>query len=472
MNYVPKKIESAAPRIDSVVAEIRRRIAARSLMPGAKLPSVRAIAKTMDLSVSTVVEAYERLVAEGVIRSRPGSGFYVTSVLAPLSLAELAPKLDRAVDPFWVSRLALEAQDDMVKPGCGWLPPSWMPEDALRRALRLLSRADPDILTDYGTPLGLLPLRQLLARRLADEGVHTGAEQILLVDSGTLAIDLLCRFLLEPGQTVLVDDPCYFNFHALLRAHRVKIVSVPYMADGPDVALFEQVLKEHEPRLYITNSAVHNPTGATLSAVKAHRILMLAERAGLTIIEDNIFADFEYERSPRLAAFDGLDRVVQIGSFSKTLSASARCGYIVARRDWIEPLTDLKIAANFAGNRLAEALVLNVLKDGSYRRHMEGLKARLSGARVRVANQLNSIDVSPWLMPQAGLFLWCKLPQNVDAANVARHALTKNMVLAPGNVFSGSQTASRFMRFNVSQCDHPDFAAILSSAISAAVNEI
>jgi len=467
MDLRERRRESASPRIDAVMAEIRRRIAARILTPGAKLPSVRALAKALTVSTSTVVEAYERLVAEGAIRSRPGSGFYVATALAPLSLVEIGPKLDRQVDPFWVSRLALEGGQGLTMPGCGWLPPSWMPEEALRKALRALSRSQANILTDYATPLGLLPLRQLLARRLVESGITVGPDQILLVDSGTQAIDMVCRFLLEPGQTVLVDDPCYFNFHALLRAHRVKVVGVPFTPEGPDIALFEQALEEHRPRLYITNSAIHNPTGAVLSPVNAHRLLMLSERAGLTIIEDDIFSDFEITKAPRLAAFDDLNRVIQIGSFSKTLSASARCGYIVTRKDWLDPLVDMKIASNFAGSQISEALVLEVLKDGSYRRHMETLKARLAKARAHVMQTLRSLGIEPWLEPQAGVFLWCRLPSGIDAAEAARHALTDNMVLAPGSVFSQSDKASSFMRFNVSQCEDPQFARVLSRALTA-----
>lgn len=94
----------------------------------------------------------------------------------------------------------------------------------------------------------------------------------MLTESGTQAIDLICRFLLEPGDTVLVDDPCYFNFHALLKAHRVQAVGVTYTPNGPDVEQFEAALKEHSPRLYVTNSGVHNPTGATMSPVSAHRL--------------------------------------------------------------------------------------------------------------------------------------------------------------------------------------------------------
>lgn len=434
-----------------VITTIRQRIAGRNLTPGAKLPSIRGLAGTLKVSTSTVVEAYERLVAEGAIHSRPGSGFYVANQTAPLSLSQIGPKLDRAVDPFWVSRQSLEAGDGDLKPGCGWLPPSWLPEDGLRRALRTLSRTEGPALADYGSPLGLPPLRQLIARRMADRGIEASPDQIMLTESGTQAIDLLCRFLIEPGDAVMVDDPCYFNFQALLRAHRAKIVSVPYTPSGPDIDVFAKVLAEHRPRLYITNSAIHNPTGAILSPVVAHRVLKLADQFALTIVEDDIFADFEHTPAPRLSAFDGLDRVIHIGSFSKTLSASARCGFVATRRDWIEGLTDLKIATSFGGGRLAAELVMKVLSDGSYRKHLDGLRSRLSRAMFDVAAKLKTLGIEPWIKPQAGMFLWSRLPDGLDAAKVARAALAKNVVLAPGNVFSPSQSATSFLRFNVSQ---------------------
>lgn len=455
----------AGTRIEKVMASVRQRIASRSLVPGARLPSVRAFAKAMQVSTSTIVEAYDRLVADGTISSRPGSGFFVAGPLAPLSLADIEPQLDRAVDPLWVSRQALDEATALAKPGCGWLPASWMPEQALRRAMRGLARADTSLLTDYASPMGLLPLRQLLSRRLAEHGVQAGASQIMLTDSGTQAIDLLCRFLLQPGDTVIVDDPCYFNFHALLRAHRVKIVGVPYTPTGPDLPLFEQALREHSPRLYITNSAIHNPTGARLSAVSAHRLLMLAEQAGLTIIEDDIFADFETQAAPRLAAFDGLNRVVQIGSFSKTLSASVRCGFIAAPSAWVEALNDLKIATAFVGAHFSAALVLSLLTDGSYRKHVEALRQRLAAAVPEAAARLKAVGCVPWIEPQAGMFLWCRLPEGVDAADVARRALSQQVVLAPGNVFSSSQNASGFMRFNVSQMAGPQVMAVLADAL-------
>lgn len=465
MDGQPRSSAVGETRIGSVMATIRQRIAARTLTPGAKLPSIRAFAGTMRVSVATVVEAYDRLAADGVIRARPGSGFYVCSPLAPLSLAEIGPRLDREIDPLWVSRQSLDAGDGMLKPGCGWLPPAWMPEAALRRALRTLARADGATLAEYGTPLGLAPLRQFLARRMGAHGIEASPDQILLTESGTQAIDLLCRFLLEPGDAVLVDDPCYFNFHALLRAHRANVVSVPYTPSGPDLGLFAQALAAHRPRLYITNSALHNPTGATLSAAVAHRLLKLAEQSELTIVEDDIFADFEAAPAARLAAFDGLNRVVHIGSFSKTLSASVRCGFIAAPRDWIEGLADLRIATSFGGGRLAAEVVLTLLRDGSYRKHMEALRLRLSRTMNETIARLAAIGITPWLEPSAGMFLWCSLPDGIDAADIARRALAEGVVLAPGNAFSLSRSANGFLRFNVAQSRDGKVFDVLARAI-------
>lgn len=440
-------------RTAAAVEEIERRIASRQLVTGARLPSVRGFAKSMGISPSTVVEAYERLAAAGFIRSRPGSGFYVAQATAPFQIGDIGPRVDRAVDPLWISRQALEERPDLVKPGCGWLPPDWLPQAALQRALKSLARRNDAALCDYDSPLGLPALRQLLARRMLDRGIPADPGGILLTESGTQAIDLLCRFFLEPGDVVVVDDPCYFNFHALLRAHRARVVGVPMTPQGPDPDAFARICATENPRLYITIAGMHNPTGATLSPPTAHHIVRTAAEAGITIIEDDIFGDLENRPQPRLAAIDGLNRVVTIGSFSKTLSASVRCGYIAARRDWLDGLTDLKIATGFSASRLSAELVLHTLMDGSYRRHLEQLKLRLAKAMNGTAIRARQLGMTPWLEPEAGLFLWCRLPDGHLAAEIARASLAEGIVLAPGDAFSPSGLARHHLRFNVAQSD-------------------
>jgi DNA-binding transcriptional MocR family regulator len=459
-------------RTSDIMTAIRARIAARSLAAGDRLPSIRSFATTMGVSPSTVVEAYDRLAAEGLIRSQRGSGFYVSNnAMPPLKLAETAPPRARAVDPFWVSRQSLDSEAGMPKPGCGWLPADWMPNEALRRAIRSHAREGDEVLSYYGSTRGSPALRRLLLARLAEDGIDAGMDNLMLTSSGTQALDLICRFVLRPGDTVVIDDPCYFNFQALLKAHQVKIVGVPYTPSGPDIAAFEALLEAERPRAYITNSAIHNPTGATLSPLIAHRLLNATARHEMTVIEDDIFADFEPEPSVRLAALDGLNRVIRVGSFSKSLSASVRCGYIAARRDWSEGLVDLQIATNFGGpSPFATDMIAKVLSGGSYRKHMEDLRRKLVRTRRDVAEHLQRLGIEPWILPRGGFNLWCRLPDGLDSSAVAQAALDKGIVLAPGNVFSVSQNATGFMRFNVAHMIDPNVHRVLAEVLRRTLN--
>lgn len=450
-----------ALRTHEVMNTIRRMIAERALLSGERVPSIRRLAAQTGVSPSTVVEAYDRLVAEGVIRSRPGAGFYVTGQAALKELRASSTNPDRAVDPLWVSRQSLDAGSDVLKPGCGWMPPDWMPQAALRRALRQISRSEDALLVDYGSSRGGQELRQILARQSAEEWLPIHPDSVLLTNSGSQTLDLICRLLLRPGDTVLVDDPCYFNFQALLRVLGVRIVSVPFTREGPDVAAFAHALQSFSPRLYLTNSALHNPTGTTLSAQTAHRLLVLGAEHGLTIVEDDTFAALEPDPSPRLAILDGLRRVIRIGSFSKTLSAAARCGYVIAQPDLIEALTDLQVATNFGGpSPMAAEVVRITLADGSYRKHIAATRVRLARARRDAVARLQPLGIEPWIMPRGGFYLWCRLPEGMDASDLARKALEQRVVLAPGNVFSMTGTAENFIRLNVSQMGPSVYGAL------------
>lgn len=444
----------AGSRTGQVMQVIRDRIDRRSLVPGAKIPSVRAMADLTGVSKSTVVEAYDRLAAEGVIRARPGSGFYVAAPLAPLALDRVGPACEQVIDPLWMLRQSLQIRNGSVLPGCGWLPESWFEDDGVRRALRQSARSGtaPGV---YSPAQGPLPLRMVFARRLADQGVGVGPDHILLTDSATHALDLICRFLVTAGDTVLVDDPCYFNFLALLRAHRVTVVTVPMTPSGPDPVAFAALVAAHRPRAYLTTSAVHNPTGVTVAAATVHRVLTVADQHGLVVIEDDIFADFEAAASPRYAAFDGLNRVIRIGSLSKSLSTGVRCGFIAANPDWIAGLTDLRIATSMGGSALSATLLHTVLTDGSYRRHMERVRQRLDRCREETLTSLRRLGMTVWTEPSAGLFLWTLLPAGVDAVSLSRRALERNIVLAPGPLFSASGGWRTAMRVNVAMWDRP-----------------
>jgi DNA-binding transcriptional MocR family regulator len=455
-------------RVETAASFIRGRIANRTLVRGARLPSVRELAAKLDVSKSTVVEAYDRLAAEGAVVARRGSGFFVAGAARPLTLTTPDPAPEPAVDPSWINRHAMIGQPDFLCPGAGWLPDSWVLDLGVQRAMRLAAGPDFARRRQYDEPLGHAPLRRLFSVRLAERGVIAEADQIVVTDSCSQALDLACRFLLSPNDRVVVDDPCYFNFHSLLRANRATAVTVPMTPDGPDVAELERLFVEHRPRLYLTTGGLHNPTGTTPSAAVVHRVLRLAEEHDVMILEDDTFADFEAEPATRLAALDGFRRVVQVGSATKAVGAALRCGYIAARHDWIPQIVDLKLATTMGNSATGAAILHRVLTESGYRRHLDGLRRKLADAMGRTLQAMRAHGLEPWIEPRAGIYLWARLPEGVSAADVARFALSKKMMFAPGPAFSASDAARGCLRFNVSRCSDPRVYEVLDEAIAAA----
>ena len=451
-------------KIERTMQVIRDQINSKKLREGARLLSVRQMATQLNHSVSTVVEAYARLVAEDLIESRAGAGFFVCSKVVKNPIVEPSYAYHREIDPLWISRQSLEAPADMLKPGCGWLPKNWMPEQSIRKALKMASRLDAELLTNYATPHGHLGLRQLIARKKQSNDLHVNANQICLTGSGTHAIDLVLRLLVKPGDLILIDDPCYFNFHAILKAHHLQAIAVPFNENGPDVERFAEAL-QFRPKLYLTNTGIHNPTGAVLTTQIAYQIAKLAEQADMTIVEDDIFADFEHSPAPKYAALAGLEKVIHIGSFSKTLSAAIRCGYIISHSEQIQALIDLKIATHFSCSQLNEEIVYLALTDSSYPKHLEWIKNHLIEAMNQTIKRLALLNIKPWIIPRGGIFLWCALPDQLDAGEISKICLQHQVVLAPGNSFSESKQARHFLRFNVAQCNDKRIYDVLEIAI-------
>jgi DNA-binding transcriptional MocR family regulator len=322
----------------------------------------------------------------------------------------------------------------------------------LRRVFRSVVSQENANLTAYGMPQGFSPLRERLAQCLNERDIAADPSQILLTDSATRAIDIVCRFLVQAGDTVLIDDPGYFNFQAMLQAQRINMVSVPFTQNGPDLDQFASICAEHRPKLYLTTAVLHNPTGANVSVGIAHRLLKLAEAHNLVIVEDCISADLDPRPSPGLAALDRFERVVLLGSFSKTLGGALRCGFIATRSDWIDGLTDLALATSFGASEMAAQTIHRLLTNGSYRRHLDVLRPRLAQAMAFTAEHLDKLGFTLWTRPDAGMFLWAQLPDGLDSSEIAVRALREGLMLAPGNAFSPSRTASQYMRFNVAQC--------------------
>ncbi|MBV1776237.1 PLP-dependent aminotransferase family protein [Burkholderiaceae bacterium DAT-1] len=467
------KIEagSSTPLVEQIVAEVSARIADKSLRAGSRLPSIRKFAVDHGVSKFTVVEAYDRLVARGQVQSRPGAGFFVaqpTEVRKALSEARAEQPLKRVLSSLWLLRQdAGSDESELIRAGCGWLPPEWLPEDEIGRALRELTRRPNHRLTRYGDPAGYLPLRQLLSLRLAEIGLNHRPDHIVLTVGAMHAIDLISRYLVRDGDVVFVDTPGFFNVFANQKLHGSKLVGVPRTKEGPDLDELEALLIQHRPRLFITQSVLHNPTGTSLSKQVAEGILALAEKYDFLIVEDDLYGDFQCGPGERLAALDEHDRVIYIGGFSKSLSANLRVGFIATSAQRAQDLCDLKLVTGMSSPEVSERVVHSMLVDGSYRKHVERVQDRLQLCARRYVPRLEALGFQFWAPYQGGMFVYVRRPDIFDTAPLAKLAMESGVMLAPGVLFTPDSTTTPWLRLNLAYLDKERVWDVLEHCISA-----
>jgi DNA-binding transcriptional MocR family regulator len=328
-----------------------------------------------------------------------------------------------------------------------------------------------DVLPDSGRP-SRRPLffQDLQTCTAAVRGALTRACRLANTSATTTSAEIaVSASIRSPSSTAAVDDPSYFRLLPLLKAHRRNVAAIPLTPGGPDTATMETVFAEQSPRVYLTIGGLNNPTGASLSPAIAHRVLKLAERHKVVIVEDEIFADFEPgPPGTRLAAFDRLERVIQVGSYSKTISAALRCGYLALRPDWVDPVVDLKLATALSSSHFAAAFLHRMLTEAGYRRRLSALRARLADAMGRTLARLRAAGLTPWIEPHGGLFVWARLPDGLDAVDIARRGLAEAVAFAPGPVFSAAPDAYAYLRFNAAASLSPRGFGALERAMAGA----
>lgn len=448
--------DSTYPLVDQIVDAIRQYIEERELRPGSKLPSIRAFAQAHAVSRFTVVEAYDRLVAQGYLSSRRGAGFFATPSRHRKAAPVPVQVNKRNEELVWLIRRLLEAREGTIMAGSPWLPDSWFDDANIRRALRALAARPGNHATHYGNPYGCALLRdQITQVLLPDIGISAGSSQVLLTTGASQALDLVIRRLLGPGDTVLVDDPGYYNLFGNLRLHGVRLVGVPRDQDGPDPHVLQALAGEHRPKLYFTQSVLQNPTGTNMAPHVAYRVLQIASQYDFQVVEDDIFSDLESRNVARLAALDQLERVIYVGSFSKTLSGSLRVGFIAANAAVIDGLVDTKMVTGITSSLFSERLAHHLLADGHYRKFTARTRERIAEARCRVIKAFENAGIEVFCHGESGMFVWGRFAGVEDSLPLAEAALKSGVLLAPGTVFRPNLQPSPWMRFNVPVCDEP-----------------
>ena len=316
----------------------------------------------------------------------------------------------------------------------------------------------------YGQPLGDASLRSRIAFDLGRFGLATHAHSILTTQGASQALDLVVRALFKPDDVIAVETPCYCNLLELLRLAGVRLMFVPRTPDGLDTEVLEDLVRKHKPKALFVSSALHNPTGSSFTLSSAYKVLQIAQRAQMRIVENDVSRGLAPSDAPMLAAMAGLGPVLYIGGFSKTISPLLRVGFIAADQATLETLARLKMVTGLTTSAVTEKAVHQVLIDSAYRRHLERLRHRLADMHARIERKLSAAGVELFHRPQAGLFLWGRLPIDPQSArDVTARALKQGIWLAPGAYFGNPGLASAWFRFNVAYCDAEKFWRFLET---------
>ncbi|MBA3771449.1 MAG: PLP-dependent aminotransferase family protein [Ramlibacter sp.] len=439
---------------EQLSARFAQRIRDRLLAPGARLPSVRQCAQQQGVSPSTVVAAYDQLLALGMVEARKNRGFFVresrgetAQALPETATGQTAMRSYTPIDATALIRGMFHKVGNKPQPGMGVFPPEWMDSTFMPAAVRKVTSTQSlrQFSLGYGEPLGDSGLRRMLSNRLATLNVHAAPENIITTVGATHALDIVSRTLLRAGDHVMVEEPGWAVEFARLTAMGMRLLPVPRRAEGPDLEVMARYCEAHQPKLYVSVSVFHNPTGYCLTPGSAHRVLQLANLHNFHIVEDDTYSHIAPEHASRLCALDGLHRTIHVSGFSKILAPNWRIGFLAAHPSLIERLLDTKLLATLTTPALLEKALALCMEQGQLHRHAERIKTRLGAARSRSVKLALNAGCAFAAEP-AGLFGW--VDTGVDTDDLAQRMLDQGYLLAPGALFHAQRKPSTLMRFN------------------------
>ncbi|MES2192392.1 MAG: PLP-dependent aminotransferase family protein [Pseudomonadota bacterium] len=482
---------------EQLYARFAERIRNRLMAPGARLPSVRLCAQQQGVSVSTVVAAYDQLQAQGLVVARKNSGFFVRdmavsapgkasdsvtitgastkNIASPLVGVNTPPAESNGswntavwmatrhapVDATALIRGMFHTVSKKPQPGMGVFPAEWLDNAFMPAAVRKFTstQALRTSSLQYGEPKGDTSLRRALSQKLATLNVPAMPEQIITTVGATHALDIVSRTLLRAGDCVMVEEPGWAVEFARLDALGMRILPVPRRADGPDLEVMAKYCEVHQPKLFVSVSVFHNPTGHCLSPGSAHRLLQLANEHNFHIVEDDTYSHLAPEHATRLCSLDSLQRTIYVSGFAKILAPGWRVGFMAAPPDLVERLLDTKLLATLTTPALLEKALAWCMEQGQLRRHSERIRTRLAQARARSV-KLALAHGCRFEAEPAGLFGW--VDTGVDTDALAQRMLDEGYLIAPGSLFHAQRPPGTLMRINFATTQEAAFWKVFS----------
>jgi 2-aminoadipate transaminase len=472
--------ESHIPLYIQLRDQLRALVHSGELRSGDRIPASRELAGQLGVHRTTVANAYAELESEGLIRGHVGRGTFICGM--PVKQFSPAPRSNGNGGAMrWESLFADERGDEGlsrlmpdVPPGAiaftaARPPEEFFPIDDFRRCVNAVLHREGRRVLQLGSTDGYGPLKSALLERFRSEGLNIRAEQLLITDGCQQAIDLVCKAFLRPGDSVALENPAYPGAIALFAGARVRTLAVGVETDpartghvGLDVDALEAVLLQNRVKLIFVTPDYHNPTGTALAAASRRRLLELAARYQVPVIEDSIYARLRLRGNPvpSLKALDSSGNVIQIDSFSKIAFPGLRVGWCIGAESAIERLRLVKQSTDLHTDQLSQAAMAEFIRRGYFARHIAKMKkvyrSRLEA--MEEALEKHMPESTGWTRPEGGMTLWVTLPPGFDAGELLIHARERGILFLPGRYFYFQHPQPNTLRLGFASVDEKRIA--------------
>ena len=448
-----------APLYHQLADHIHTLVRAGTLRAGDRVPSVRRLSNQQGVSVSTVLQAYQRLEAIGIIEARPQSGYYVRRAPPRMQEPAVSRPPQRAltveVNDLADAVLSYATDPEFVAFGSGCPAAELFQLERVRRTMSSLALRDRNALGRYGLPPGTEKFRRAIARRALDWGCRADYRNIVTTTGCMEAINLCLRAVTKPGDLVALESPTYYGFLQILQTLGLRALEIPtHPRTGISLEALELALAEHPVKAVLVMPNVSNPIGASMSDPAKKRLVELLAAKNVPLIEDHIYADLNFDNpSPRAAkAFDKSGNVMLCGSFSKTMAPGLKAGWIEPGR-WRDRVRTLKWVSSGGTNELVEQTLAELLESGMYERSLRPLRrtfeAHVDAARGVIAECFpRGTRVT---RPSGAFILWLELPKGLDSIALFEKLIARGITIAPGPMFSASGRYRNCIRLSLGQ---------------------
>lgn len=440
---------AAIPLYRQLAESLRTAIHSGALTAGTRLPATRELAGQLGLNRTTISAAYAILEQAGLLEGLVGRGSFVARGESPV-------RADFDWDAVLTPLESLHAQpvDDTVNFANSRPDEQCFPMAEFRRLSKeVIDGPQAAEILQLGSPYGYAPLRRYLLAENADAGIARPSDDLIITNGCQQALDLLGRILIEDGTPVLVEDPVYHGLLRVLGRAGAHVIPVPVSTEaGLNVNTLETLVAQHRPRLLVITPDFQNPTGTTLNLEQRKRVIAVAQRFGLVIVETNIYRKLRYcgTAQPSLKELDQTGNVISIGSYSKVAFPGLRTGWVIAPRPVIARLAEAKQTSDLHSDQLSQGVLLRFAESGELDRHLA--ETRRAGAK-RLAAALDSCEQhlpsgSRFSQPEGGMNLWVELPAPLVAQDLLNAARECGVSFLPGPYFSSKGGHRRALRLS------------------------